>query len=74
MSNPILQMISMNTHQSGIKDIVDLARGNPQGVFNNLMKTNPQFAQFVRENKNKSPEQIAKEHGIDPESLNKFMK
>lgn len=30
-----------------------------------MMKSNPQFAQFVEQNRGKSPEQIAKENGID---------
>ena len=38
---------------------------NPRQVFDNLMRTNPQFAQFVRENKGKTPEQALREHGLD---------
>lgn len=34
-------------------------------IFDNLMKTNPQFAKFVEDNKGKTPEQIAKENNID---------
>lgn len=37
---------------------------NPRQVFDNLMRTNPQFAQFVRENKGKTPEQAFREHGL----------
>lgn len=38
---------------------------NPDVVFNQMLQSNPQFAQFVNENKDKSPEQIAKENGLD---------
>lgn len=38
---------------------------NPQQVFDNLMRTNPQFARFVQENKGKTPEQAFREHGLD---------
>ena len=35
----------------------------PNDIFGII--NNPRFRQFVEENKGKSPEQIAKEHGID---------
>ncbi|WP_298626419.1 hypothetical protein [uncultured Senegalimassilia sp.] len=37
----------------------------PDAVFNSLMGSNPQFRQFVEQNRGKTPEQIAREHGID---------
>lgn len=49
--NPILQNLNK--------------RNNPNNMFSNMLNSNPQFRQFVEENKGKSPEQIAKEHGID---------
>lgn len=46
----------------------------PNAVFNALMGSNPQFRQFVEQNRGKSPEQIAREHGIDFAALqSKFM-
>lgn len=42
---------------------------NPDELFNKLMQSNPQFRQFYEENKNKSPEQIAKENGINLNNL-----
>ena len=49
--NPILQNLNK--------------RNNPNNMFSNMLNSNPQFRQFIEENKGKSPEQIAKEHGID---------
>ena len=48
---------------------------NSDWLFENMMRNNPQFAKFVSDNKGKSPEQIAKENGIDYQSvLNLFNK
>lgn len=38
---------------------------NPANFAQNLMNQNPNFRQFVEQNKNKSVDQIAKENGID---------
>lgn len=46
-----------------------LSGSNPQQAFNNLMRVNPQFAQFVQANRGKTPQQVAQEHGIDPSLL-----
>ena len=48
-----------------LNDIKALANGNPQAMFNQMLNTNPQFAKFVNENKGLSPEQIAKNYGVD---------
>lgn len=42
-----------------------MANGNPTVLFNSMMQTNPQFREFVNDNRGKSPQQIAQEHGID---------
>lgn len=42
-------------------------------IFDNLMKTNPQFAKFVEDNKGKTPEQIAKENNIDMSIVRRLM-
>lgn len=46
-----------------------LQSGNPERVFQQMMQNNPQFRQFVEQNKGKTPEQVARENGID---LNQF--
>ena len=48
-----------------LNSIKALANGNPQAMFNQMLNTNPQFAKFVNENKGLSPEQIAKNYGVD---------
>lgn len=42
-----------------------LRSGNPQQIGQNMMQNNPQFRQFIESNKGKTPEQVAREHGID---------
>lgn len=37
------------------------------------MRTNPRFAQFVRANQGKTPEQIASENGIDYSAVRSLM-
>ena len=36
-----------------------------QAAYQALLRSNPQFSEFVRQNAGKSPEQIARENGID---------
>lgn len=38
---------------------------NPESLKQQLMQSNPQFADFVRKNANKSIDQIAKDYGLD---------
>lgn len=47
--------------------------GNPQAMYDQLMRTNPQFANFVQQNQGKTPEQIAAENGIDYSAVRRFM-
>jgi len=51
-----------------------LRSGNPQAVFDTMMKNNEQFRKFVEENKGKTPEEIAKEHNIDYNTLQQLFK
>lgn len=46
-----------------------LQSGNPEQAFQQMMQNNPQFRQFVEANKGKTPEQVAREYGVD---LNQF--
>ena len=54
-------------------NLLQLAKGNPQPIFENMMRNNPQFRKFVEENKGKSPEEIARANGLDPLILKQFM-
>lgn len=51
--------------------------GDPQAAMQMLSRSNPQmasqFQQFMSENAGKSPEQIAREHGIDYSVVQRFI-
>lgn len=51
-----------------------LSGKNPDDMYNQLMKNNPQFRHFVEANANKTPQQIASENGIDFNTIEQFMK
>lgn len=51
--------------------INSLKSGNPDIIFNQMMNNNPNFRSFMEQNKGKSPDQVAKENGID---ISRFMK
>lgn len=57
-----------------MKDFVQMAKGNPDVLFEQMMQSNPQFAKFVNDHKNKSPQQIAQEYGLDIGMINQFMR
>lgn len=50
-----------------------LKSGNPELIAQQMMQSNPQFRQFMERNKGKSPEQVAKENGIDLSQLKNMM-
>lgn len=52
--------------QNNLVSIIQMLKsGNPEQIAMNLMQRNPNFKAFVDANRWKSPEQVAKEHGID---------
>lgn len=51
--------------------INSLKSGNPNIIFNQMMNNNPNFRSFIERNRGKSPDQVAKENGID---ISQFMK
>lgn len=70
MSNPLLSMMGnsmpANNPMTNIGSIVRMLRSsNPEQIAQKLMQQNPQFRSFIQANQGKSPEQVAKEHGID---------
>lgn len=73
MTNPIMQKLNRTPKQPTMKDLVQMAKGNPDALFDQMMNSNPQFAKFVNDHKNKSPQQIAKEYGLDLAKINQFM-
>ena len=56
-----------------LSEVRRMMNGNPQAMYQSLMQGNPQFAEFVRSNQGKTPEQIAQENGIDYGIVKRFM-
>lgn len=74
MVNPILQMLNQRSPMNNIMGLVNAVKGNPQGMFNNMMQTNPQFRKFINDTRGKSVDQIAQEYGVDMSLLNNLLK
>lgn len=71
--NPILSALNQQT-QNPLTQIKNLLSGkNPDAVFSDLMQNNPQFRSFVEQNKGKTPEQIAKENGLNIEQFKSML-
>ena len=52
--------------QNNLINVIQMLKsGNPEQIAMNLMQRNPDFKAFVDANRGKSPEQVAKEHGVD---------
>lgn len=70
--NPLMMaMNGSNNKMAQAMQVMKMLRsGNPEQIAQQMMQNNPQFRQFVEANKGKTPEQVAKENGID---LNQIM-
>lgn len=68
MKNPILATLNKSNNL-----LPGVNAGNAGAVYNQLMQSNPQFKQFVEQNRGKSPAQIAQENGIDINFLNSLI-
>ena len=74
MSNVFLNAArGAKSNASIVSQLKAMAKGNPSALYSRLMQTNPQFARFVEDNQGKTPEQIAKENGIDYNYLRRFL-
>lgn len=70
--NPLFQAMSGGGKMQQVSGLMQMLKsGNPQQIAMQMMQTNPQFRQFMEQNKGKDPMQIARENGID---LSKFMR
>ena len=67
--NNIRKMMQM---VNGIKQMMN--GQNPDTVMKLFSQKNPQFAQFLRDNQGKSPEQIARDYGLDWDMVQNFLK
>jgi hypothetical protein len=77
--NPLMGMMGPMRNIQGmmgqINQLKQLMRGSdPNSVMQMMAQKNPQFAQFMRENQGKTPEQIAKDYGLDWGQLQQMMK
>lgn len=57
-----------------INNLKRLTAGDPQVLYDSMMKNNPQFAEFVKANEGKTPEEIAQSYGIDLGVLRQLMR
>lgn len=76
--NPLMMaMQGANSPASKMGQVANLVKmlrsGNPDQIAQQMMQSNPQFRQFVEQNKGKTPEQVAREHGIDLSQLKGMM-
>lgn len=71
MANPILARL--NTNQIDLGSILRMAKGNPQALYDNMLKSNPMFADFVKSCDGKTHDQIAREYGVNMDVLKRFM-
>lgn len=68
--NPLmLAMQGANNPMNKMRQVANLMKmlrtGNPEQIARQMMQSNPQFRKFVEQNKGKTPEQVAKEYGLD---------
>ena len=68
------QAQTTNPFQAAMAAAQQLKDSNPEQLMQKMMSTNPQFAAFVNQNKGKSPEQIARENGLDFGMIEKMFK
>ena len=76
--NPLMMaMQGANSYTDKMAQVANLMRmvksGNPEQIAQQMMQNNPQFRQFVEANKGKTPEQVAREHGVDLNQLKSMM-
>ena len=79
--NPLMATMGGNTTnnmQAMMQTIGNVKRmmqgGNPNTVMQMMAQQNPQFAKFMQDNQGKSPQQIAKENGLDWGMIQNLMK
>ena len=69
---PMNNMRQMMQMVNGIKQMMN--GKNPDTVMKLFAQKNPQFAQFLRDNQGKSPQQIAQDYGLDWNLVQGFLK
>lgn len=69
---PMNNMRQMMQTVNGIKQMMN--GQTPDTVIKMFAQKNPQFAQFLRDNQGKDPQQIAQEYGLDWNMVQGFLK
>ena len=69
---PMNNMRQMMQMVNGINQMMN--GQNPDTVMKLFAQKNPQFAQFLRDNQGKSPQQIAQDYGLDWNMVQGFLK
>ena len=69
---PMNNMRQMMQMVNGIKQMMN--GQNPDTVMKLFAQKNQQFAQFLRDNQGKSPQQIAQDYGLDWGMIQGFLK
>ena len=69
---PMNNMRQMMQMVNGIKQMMN--GQNPDTVMKLFAQKNPQFAQFLRDNHGKTPQQIAQDYGLDWGMIQGFLK
>lgn len=77
--NPLMQamgpMSGMNQMMQTVNNLRKMMSGqDPNTVLQMMARQNPQFAQFLKDNQGKSPQQIAQDYGIDWNMVQGFLK
>lgn len=54
----------MKTPKNNLTQLANLFKGNPEFIYNQLYNSNPEFKNFIDENKGLTNEQIAQKYGI----------
>lgn len=69
---PMNNMRQMMQMVNGIKQMMN--GQSPDTAMKLFAQKNPQFAQFLRDNQGKSPQQIAQDYGLDWNMVQGFLK
>lgn len=76
--NPMLANLRSQRTPNNLSKLLDIKRllsgQSPELLYNRMLQSNPQFAQFVQQVQNTSIEQIAAENNIDLTQLRELFR
>lgn len=76
--NPMLANLRSQRTTNNLSKLLDIKRllagQSPELLYNRMLQSNPQFAQFVQQVQNTSIEQIAAENNIDLTQLRELFR